>query len=667
MAPRELSDDEVFGGVPGQVWSEAQRQGVDPSLAVNVARQESGFRPDAVSPRGAIGPMQLMPATAQQLGVDPRDPAQNIRGGVTYLGQQMKAFGDPRLAAAAYNAGPGAVRRAGGVPNYPETQAYVNAVAPQRELSDDEVFGATSPDQPHEVAASHNRGVTVELGGPADGEGWSAPEARTQGDRTSQTLGFMEGVMPALEKVSAIGNPLDYIPGLDSRPGAAKAAAGAHAYFGQREAAGERPGKVGQFLGNMASTAWVPGGPVVNGALTGALLSSAKDPAGMAGDALLGAAGGKLGASVVGGLGKALSGVTGDALKLAQKGVPLTVGQAAGGAVKRLEDSLTSVPFAGDVIRNAQRRSLVGGNRAAYNDTLAHIGESLPDEVDVGRDAYNYTRQRLSDAYDEVLAPLNLQKDAPWTAALGGAQAKLGKIGDPTVRADAQRIIKTEVQSRFSKAGEMTGEEMKAAQEALTAHINDLMKGTKWQRDAAQALGDVKAGLEGLVGRTDPAAGQQLAKVNRAYAHLKPIETAAARPSSRDGIFTAAGLGQGVARGKSKATLAAGKAPHQGLFDAMSNVLPSSVPDSGTTGRFLAGTLATGLLGGHLPVVGPAAFPAAGLIGGTALLYTRAGQKALTKALTARPEAARVVGKNVRRLANPAGTAGAVALLSADK
>ncbi|MEN9935993.1 MAG: hypothetical protein RLZZ387_2572 [Chloroflexota bacterium] len=77
------------------------------------------------SSAGAIGHMQLMPGTARELGVDPRDPYQNIRGGVQYYAQQRKAFGDPALAAAAYNAGPGRVRRAGGIPRIAETQNYV--------------------------------------------------------------------------------------------------------------------------------------------------------------------------------------------------------------------------------------------------------------------------------------------------------------------------------------------------------------------------------------------------------------------------------------------------------------------------------------------------------------------------------------------------------------
>jgi soluble lytic murein transglycosylase-like protein len=104
------------------------RHGVAPELLAAVAWTESGFRADAVSPAGAIGLMQIMPATAAALGVDPRDPAQAIDGAARYLRQALDQFGDIRLALAAYNAGPGAVERFGGIPPYPETQTYVQKV-----------------------------------------------------------------------------------------------------------------------------------------------------------------------------------------------------------------------------------------------------------------------------------------------------------------------------------------------------------------------------------------------------------------------------------------------------------------------------------------------------------------------------------------------------------
>jgi len=95
-----------------------------------VAEVESGLRPEAVSPKGAVGVMQLMPGTAQGLGLgDLRDVSTNIDGGARYLRGLLDQFGgDTALALAAYNAGPGAVKRYGGVPPYAETQGFVSRV-----------------------------------------------------------------------------------------------------------------------------------------------------------------------------------------------------------------------------------------------------------------------------------------------------------------------------------------------------------------------------------------------------------------------------------------------------------------------------------------------------------------------------------------------------------
>jgi len=134
VVPDEVLD-EVIPAVGGKelaamVIAAARRHSLDPDLVQAVVAVESGFRPDAVSPKGAQGLMQLMPYTARALGVkDSFDPAANLDGGTRYLRALIERYGgDVTRALAAYNAGEGAVARHGGVPPYPETLAYVRKV-----------------------------------------------------------------------------------------------------------------------------------------------------------------------------------------------------------------------------------------------------------------------------------------------------------------------------------------------------------------------------------------------------------------------------------------------------------------------------------------------------------------------------------------------------------
>lgn len=108
--------------------SAARKHGVPEDLFLRLVQQESGWNANARSHKGAMGLAQLMPETARILGVDPRDPTQNLEGGARYLKQQYSKFGNWPHALAAYNAGPGAVERYKGIPPYAETRNYVKVI-----------------------------------------------------------------------------------------------------------------------------------------------------------------------------------------------------------------------------------------------------------------------------------------------------------------------------------------------------------------------------------------------------------------------------------------------------------------------------------------------------------------------------------------------------------
>jgi soluble lytic murein transglycosylase-like protein len=132
-APPPTANSPVARAAPATprqlVDSAARKHGLPPAFLHSVAQAESAYRQDAVSPKGAIGIMQLMPSTAAELGADPRDASQNVEAGARHLADLLVRYqGSSAKALAAYNAGPGAVTKYGGVPPYTETRTYVRKV-----------------------------------------------------------------------------------------------------------------------------------------------------------------------------------------------------------------------------------------------------------------------------------------------------------------------------------------------------------------------------------------------------------------------------------------------------------------------------------------------------------------------------------------------------------
>jgi hypothetical protein len=223
--------DEIFAFAT----QEAERQGVPVSLVRNVVEAESGGAFNAIGPKTrfndrAYGPMQLMSATAKDLGVNRMDWKDNIRGGVKYLGQLSNRFQDPTLVAAAYNAGPGNVEKYGGVPPFKETQNYVKKVVGMAKDDEDwkPVSGIAQPTQ------AATQATTTGASQQASEEDWKpvtginvpavqqAQQVQQQNPQTSQaSANFMQGVRQQAfqpksqfqQDVAASFNPMDVLRG----------------------------------------------------------------------------------------------------------------------------------------------------------------------------------------------------------------------------------------------------------------------------------------------------------------------------------------------------------------------------------------------------------------------------------------------------------------------
>lgn len=320
---------------------------------------------------------------------------------------------------------------------------------------------------------------------------------------------------------------------------------------------------------------------------------------------------------------------------LLQENVRLTPGQMSGGTVKRMEDAATSLPIVGDVVRNSQRRGVEDLNRAAINRALAPIGQTLPRDVNVGRDAVTHAQTAVSQAYDNLLPQLRLTVDQPFLRDVSNLH-QMAQGMEPQLADRFNRVLQEKVVNRLAPTGTMDGQTMKAMEEDLGKIAANFRMGnsTAAEREFGDAVADLQAYVRDLVTRSNPDHAAELQAINRAFANLTVIDRAAGAQGAVEGIFSPAQLSSAVKAGDRSArdrAFAGGRALMQDLSDPAKAVMPSSVPDSGSPLRIFTGV--AGLGGAGMMSPGAAA-------GGAALgaLYTPPGQAIMRALMAHRPD-----------------------------
>jgi hypothetical protein len=411
------------------------------------------------------------------------------------------------------------------------------------------------------------------------------------------------------------------------------------AYQAKRTAAGEDGVDWGRIAGNILNPVNYIGGAglaptLARGAAVGVLQPTSETDNYAQQKAIQGVfgaassyAGKVVGDKISGGISKQAQQVA----KLLKEKVPVTIGQRLGGAANSVEEKMMSIPLLGDMISGARARASEGINKAAYARALSPVGETIPDDIPLGRDAVKYIGNRLGEKYDDLLPKLTGKADDVFVNDLESLKnaVQVDDIINPSERAKFAKILKNTVENKFSKNGGITGESLKIIESDLGTKARALQQGTVSEQQLADALLEAQSSIRQMVRRSNPDYAEKLEAINTGYANFKRIQSAA-KSGNEKGVFTPRQLSSAVRqldKTKDKAAFARGDALMQDLSDAGSSVVSNKIPNSGTVDRGLLFGLGAAGLGSYGQTEAPgsnlATYGAAALAPG--LLYTKPG------------------------------------------
>jgi len=299
-----------------------------------------------------------------------------------------------------------------------------------------------------------------------------------------------------------------------------------------------------------------------------------------------------------------------DAKALLKEGVPLTAGQTLGGAAKKIEDSLSSIPFGGNSVLAAQDRAKKGFNTLVLNRALVPLGKKLDKNI-AGNEAYAQAKKIIDRSYKDILPKLKVGEEG--IISFNKGLEDLFNTMRPDDATNLKRILKTIGRDRIKLTnktnilvGEIDGQQLKSIESALGEKASRLMGGGDAQRSLAYGLFETQKILRNSIKASNPKDAKILEATNMAFKNLLPVTNAVVKSQLQDGMFTPGQLMQGIkASDKSvrKQTTATSQAPLQDLAQSGQRVIGNTLPNSGTADRIMtAQTLqrlaGTGAMGG---------------------------------------------------------------------
>ena len=569
--------------------------GIPSGMLGAVMQTESGGNPKAVSPKGAMGPFQLMPATAKAEGVtNPFDITQAAPAAAKILVDNYKQFGDWNKALAAYNAGAGNIQKAGGVPNFPETKAYVQKVNAKMPIDsskiqwDDQQSQATPQIDPAQVQWDQPATPQATQQAPAAGpQPTILDQLGRQVGLTARAAGHgiaagAGALTQGFTRLMGVPDVQDVINGVVDK------------YTPQPQGALEQGVQgVASQIANPLNYA-LPAGGMVRGAIGGALGSAIQPtPQGQTPlDSLKQAAVGAATGGLMGGVGKIIAGANlrPAAQALVDQGVTLTPGQALGGTANSLEQKITSIPGLGEAVSGARTSAVKDMNVALGNQVLAPIGDTVTKGTPT-RDLVSSVGQKISDQYDQVLPRLTFKVDPQLAQDMAPIMQKVSALPPDTQNA-FMSIWQRNIKSQLDPHGTMSGIAFKDADSVIGGEAANF-KGSSdaFQRNLGSLLQDTQSVLRNSLERTNPNE-PSLGPINQAWRNYTVLRNAGARVNNPESPIMPGQLQAAVKAGDKsvgKGAFARGNANMQGLADNSMAVLGNNVPDSGTAGRGMLG------------------------------------------------------------------------------